>query len=177
MGSSRTFNVRPSAGEPSEDWLTPPGIIGELALQLDGDFDLDPACPPSMPWPTAKRMICRPEDGLSADWGGGNVRVWLNPPYGREAASWIARLAAHGNGIALVFARTDTRWWHEHIFGRASALLFLRGRVQFCRPDGREEQAAPAPSVLISYGGECAAALRRVAKKLDGAFVELEKKS
>lgn len=109
--------------------------------------------------------------------GGGNVRVWLNPPYGREITRWITRLAAHGNGIALVFARTDTRWWHEHIFGRASALLFLRGRVSFCRPDGREEQAAPAPSVLISYGGECAAALRRVAKKLDGAFVELEKKS
>ena len=71
MGSPRTFYARPSAGDPSEDWLTPPGIIGELALQLDGDFDLDPACPPAMPWRTARRMICRPEDGLSADWGGG----------------------------------------------------------------------------------------------------------
>lgn len=177
MGSSRTFNVRPSAGEPSEDWLTPPDIIIELARELGGEFDLDPACPPAMPWRTARRMICRPEDGLSAEWGGGNVRVWLNPPYGLETARWIARLAAHGNGVALVFARTDTRWWHESVFGRASALLFLRGRLRFRRPDGREEQAAPAPSALVAYGSECAAALRRCAKKLDGAFVELEKKS
>lgn len=140
--AARTFNARPKAGEPSEDWLTPPGIIAELARELGGEFDLDPACPPAMPWRTARRMICRPEDGLSADWGGGNVRVWLNPPY-----------------------------------GRASATLFLRGRVRFCRPDGREEQAAPAPSALVAYGGACAAALRRAAKKLDGAFVELEKKS
>ena len=103
--------------------------------------------------------------------------MWLNPPYGLETARWIARLAAHGNGCALVFARTDTRWWHEHIFGRANALLFLRGRLRFRRPDGREEQAAPSPSVLVAYGHECAAALRRAAKKLDGAFVELEKKS
>lgn len=101
----------------------------------------------------ASSSCSRCDHGLAAN--------FLRPPYGRATARWIARLAAHGNGCALVFARTDTRWWQESIFGRASALLFLRGRLRFRRPDGREEQAA----------------LRRAAKKLDGAFVELEKKS
>jgi hypothetical protein len=30
-------------------------------------------------------------------------------PYGKLATAWLDRLAAHGNGIALVFARTETK--------------------------------------------------------------------
>lgn len=57
-------------------WLTPPEIIDDL-----GPFDLDPCCPPVMPWRTATRMIHWPEDGLAADWG--DAFVWLNPPFTR----------------------------------------------------------------------------------------------
>lgn len=34
---------------------------------------------------------------LAADWYG---RAWLNPPYGQEAWTWLAKLAAYGRGIA-----------------------------------------------------------------------------
>ena len=35
-----------------DDYLTPPDLIKAL-----GRFDLDPACPPWMPWETADRML------------------------------------------------------------------------------------------------------------------------
>ena len=47
-------------------WLTPPKLLAFL-----GEFDLDPCAAPSpRPWPTAKRHIELPDDGLAAEWGG-----------------------------------------------------------------------------------------------------------
>ena len=68
-----------SARMKSDTWLTPPEILRAL-----GVFDLDPCCPPDMPWPTAAAMISPPRDGLSEAWHG---RVWLNPPFGTQAAA------------------------------------------------------------------------------------------
>lgn len=100
----------------SDVWLTPPAILAAL-----GPFDLDPcAAPEPRPWPTADRHISLPENGLLTPWSG---RVWLNPPYSREARQWIARLAEHGTGTALVFARTEAAWFVRHVWAHASALL------------------------------------------------------
>ena len=63
----------------SDAWLTPPEILRAL-----GGFDLDPCCPPDMPWRTAAAMISPPRDGLAEPWAG---RVWLNPPFGTQAAT------------------------------------------------------------------------------------------
>jgi hypothetical protein len=61
-------------------------------------------------------------------------------------------MALHGNGVVLTFARTDTGWFAENVWGSASALYFLRGRVRFCSTDGEpSEGTAGAPSVLIAY--------------------------
>ena len=103
-----------------------------------------------MPWPTAKRMIHYPgEDGLSITWEG---RVWLNPPYGRAIESWMKRMAEHGNGVALVFARTDAKWFQKYVFKAASSLLFLNRRIRFCLPDGTQGGNPAASSVLAFYG-------------------------
>lgn len=128
-----------------DDWLTPPEIIRVL-----GPFDLDPcACSEPRPWPTAALHIARPDDGLHHPWEG---RVWLNPPY-HDAARWLARMAAHGNGIALIFARTDTRMFQEFVWNRASGLLFIRNRLSFHAPNGSVGVAgrSTASSVLVAY--------------------------
>ena len=126
-----------------DTWLTPPYLIHGL-----GEFDLDPCCPPDMPWATATKMLTLRENGLLTPWSG---RVWLNPPYS-DMQDWVARLAQHGNGIALLFSRTDTAAFHDHVFPIASGLLFLRRRLRFFRPDGRQSfETPPAPSVLIAY--------------------------
>ena len=141
--SSQSINMNVDSGE--KTWLTPPHIIKAL-----GPFDLDPCCPPKMPWRTATRMVCRPDDGLAVDWSG--QRVWLNPPYGREAVPFFKKMIYHKcAGIALVFARTDTALWQDLIFPNAKSILFLRGRLHFHREDGTPGETATAPSALIAF--------------------------
>lgn len=137
-------HTRPVQGA-TDIWLTPPGIVRAL-----GDFDLDPcAAPPPRPWDTAKDHIALPGNGLVAPWRG---RVWLNAPYS-EIERWLERLADHGRGTTIMFARTDTRWWHRLVFGRASAVRFLAGRPTFCRPDGTPGKGnSGGPIALAAYG-------------------------
>lgn len=140
--------------EGRDEWLTPPHILDAL-----GPFDLDPCSPGEnrSPWRTARRMIGLPQDGLAIEWTG---RVWLNPPYGAETPRWLDRLSRHGDGIALVFARTDTAWWHN-VACTADAGLFLAGRLKFCDVSGRPgAHSAGAPSVLLAWGEHNVTALR-----------------
>lgn len=144
-----------TGGYTRETWLTPPALLRAL-----GPFDLDPcACPEPRPWATAAAHYAQPDDnGLVLPWFG---RVWLNPPYGRQAGRWLARLADHGTGVALVFARTDTADFQAQVLGKATAVLFLAGRVTFYGPDGRPARYnAAAPSCLVAYGFADAQALR-----------------
>lgn len=147
-----TSHQRPNRGA-TDSWLTPRSIVEDL-----GPFDLDPCCPPVMPWRTATTMIHWPTDGLAAEWTG---RVWLNPPYGNQTGRWLRKLAEHGNGIALIFARTETVDFHTHVWSKAHALLFLQGRIHFHHVSGkRAESNAGAPSVLVAYGEDAAVKLR-----------------
>lgn len=71
---------------------------------------------------------------------------WCNPPYGHALRQWIPRMKGHG--VALLPARTDTAWFHDHILGRCR-IEFIRGRLYFgdtprCR--------APFPSMLCHFG-------------------------
>lgn len=144
-------------------WLTPKPIIDDL-----GPFDLDPcAAPEPRPWPTAARHIVEAEDGLSQPWAG---FVFLNPPYGPHMPGWLERMAAHADGgIAFTFARTETRAFFKSVWEASSGLLFVKGRVRFCRPDGKPALAAAAPSVLIAYGDE---AMRRLSRsRIEGHLV------
>jgi hypothetical protein len=150
----------------TDDWITPRHIVGAL-----GRFDLDPcACIPQ-PWPCADKSYTRDDDGLAQPWSG---RAWLNPPYGPRAEPFLARLAEHGDGVALLFARTETAMFHKYVWPIADALLFLKGRLYFHRPDGtRASGNSGGPSVLIAYGRENASALKN--SGLDGAFVPLSR--
>lgn len=136
----------------SDEWYTPPSVFDALGLS----FDLDPAAPAGgVPWIPARRHFTKRDDGLSKPWHG---RVWLNPPYGRQTHRWLQKLAAHRDGLALVFARTDTAWFHR-ITAEATALCFPRGRLRFHRADGMAGDTAPSPSLLIAFGLPCAIAL------------------
>lgn len=140
-----------------EEWLTPRPFIEAL-----GPFDLDPCAPVSRPWPTAAHHLTVREDGLREPWAWSSF-VWLNPPYGPATPLWMERMQMHpGGGLALVFARTDTAWWHRSVWPHASAILFLEGRLNFCRPDGSASHFnAGGPSCLVAYGQEAVARLRR----------------
>jgi hypothetical protein len=128
-----------------DEWLTPPAIIKAL-----GRFDLDPCAPVCRPWDTAERHYTVHDNGLNKPWQG---RVWLNPPYGTETGKWLERLGDHGDGIALIFARTETRMFFDHVWSRANAVFFFEGRLHFHHVDGSKAKAnAGAPSCLVAYG-------------------------
>lgn len=151
-----------SAAMLKDEWLTPPEILAAL-----GPFDLDPCAPVLPPWPLAAKTYTMHDNGLKQPWDG---FVWCNPPYGREAAAWLARLADHGNGLALIFARTETEMFFAHVWDKATAVLFLRGRLHFHHVNGARAAAnAGAPSCLVAYGEEAASRLSR----LDGQLVRL----
>lgn len=161
------------SGFPQEDdngsceYYTPRFIFEALGLV----FDLDPCHPfPRLPWTPVYEVYSLPEDGLALPWWG---LVWLNPPYGRKHThAWLQKLAAHGSGIALVNARTDTAWFHEAT-ATATAVCFLKGRVRFVdrfekpfqtlnKKTGEMEDGSPkVGSVLIAWGEEAAQALER----------------
>ncbi len=149
----------------SDEHLTPPELIAEL-----GYFDLDP-CSPSpkvRPWDTALNHYCLEDDGLARPWFG---RVWCNPPYGDGVYKWLDKLATHGNGVALVFARTETRGFHAQVWARADAVFFFKGRVKFYTIDGARQGNPNAPSCLAIYGESNVKSVSN--SMLDGKLVKL----
>lgn len=135
------------------EYLTPKIFIDRL-----GPFDLDPCASVVRPWSTAKVHLT--SCGLEAPWKG---FIFLNPPYGRTSNEhlWLAKLAAHGNGIALVFVKTETRSWQENVWGKANGILMLGKRISFCNTDGSTTEGKFGASCLIAYGSKALTKLRR----------------
>lgn len=159
---TNNFNL---IGDGHDEWLTPKWITDTL-----GPFDLDPCSPGSRrPWDTATHHLSVEDDGLSAPWFG---NVWCNPPYGRETFKWMSKLATHGSGIALIFARTETQGFHDQIWEKADAVFFFKGRLKFHYIDGSSDQAANAPSCLVAYGEEAVNRLK--CSGFNGKLVELK---
>jgi len=137
----------PSHEGNTNTWLTPKSILDPL-----GWFDLDPCA--ERGWETAKNYYY--DQGLEKPWFG---RVWLNPPYGKNTGKWLSRLQEHGNGIALVFARTDTKWFQAI---KPHAIRFIAGRIAFLKPDHTASTNAGAPSCLIAYGQKNVASIENI---------------
>ena len=132
------------------EWNTPPAII-EKVLQVLGAIDLDP-CSDNKNHPnvTAKYHFTVEDNGLGQPWIG---KVYMNPPYGREIDDWVEKLCNEyekggvDEAIALVPARTDTKWWYRF---RDYPICFVYGRLKF----GSAENSAPFPSALVYLGSE-----------------------
>ncbi|MDP7367183.1 MAG: DNA N-6-adenine-methyltransferase [Candidatus Pacebacteria bacterium] len=138
---SKDFNININN---NDEWLTPPEIIKSL-----GEFDLDPCSPINRPWDTAKKHYNKLDNGFTKKWYG---RVWCNPPYGKETFKWLDKLSNHGNGMTLIFARTETIGFHEQVWDKADAVFFFKGRIKFYYVSGEQGQSANAPSCLVAYG-------------------------
>ena len=60
-------------------------------------------------------------------------------------------LAEHGNGVALVFARTDTKWAQKHM-KLANQVFFIAGRIKFLNDKFQQSTNAGHGSMFLSYG-------------------------
>lgn len=161
----------------TNSWYTPPAIVQAL-----GPFDLDPCTDFDMPWRTAKVMLTKKHNGLTTPWGKRDF-VFMNPPYSREPdgtdiGDWMDTLAAHpGGGVALIFARVDTRWFHRTVFNHpnATSLVVCDGRLKFCRRDGSQDKPAPVGSVFVAYGKKADGRLKAALLKgvIKGVYLQI----
>ena len=126
MNKTQFMNI--DTGE--KTWLTPPEIIDAL-----GPFDLDPCCPPTMPWRTAAQMVHWPNDGLKVCWTG--KRVWCNPPYGRDAVPFLRKMAENKTGGGVFCYISPAR------ILPCGTTSYSRTPLAFCSFVGASSSAAP----------------------------------
>jgi site-specific DNA-methyltransferase (adenine-specific) len=129
----------------TDDWATPLDFYRTLDMEFG--FVLDP-CSDDVNH-KAERYFTREDDGLAQDWSPGPV--FMNPPYGRTIAQWVAK--AHTESargilvVGLLPARTDSGWWHRHVIDAKAEARFIRGRLKF----GGSTNAAPFPSAVVVW--------------------------
>src|SRR5258708_6578608 len=137
----------------SEEWATPQAFFDTLNAEFH--FDLDAAATNENA--KCEAYLTKDDDALAQDWSQFGSVIWCNPPYGKEIGKWFARARyAQKNGVTVVMlahARTDTRWWHEHVQGIADEVRFVKGRLRFVGLDG-VRSSAPFPSAVIVYRGK-----------------------
>lgn len=151
---TRGFTHESTADSVSVEWYTPPQIFQGLGME----FDLDPCAAPYYDHVPARNKYVLPIDGLAENWHG---TVWLNPPYGKQTALWIDKLIEHNDGIALVFARTDTKWFQKAM-ETASVVCFISSRVKFINgKTGNADGTPGAGSALIGWGDKSRTAIMK----------------
>lgn len=129
----------------TDKWATPTDFFNLLDKEFH--FDLDPCADETNH--KCEKYFSVAEDGLKQNWNG--YRVFCNPPYGKDSIHWIKKAYEtnrdHGTLIVMLLpARTDTKWFHDYILGKAE-IRFIRGRLKY--NDGK--QNAPFPSMVVIY--------------------------
>ena len=132
----------------TDEWATPQEFFDELNGEFH--FTLDPAA--SEENHKCETFFTKEQNGLTRRWGGHTV--FCNPPYGREIGKWVQKAweehKTNGNTVVMLLpARTDTRWFHEFIYGKAE-IRFVRGRLKF----GNATNSAPFPSMVVVWRGD-----------------------
>lgn len=152
----------------SDEWSTPDDFWKELDREFL--FEMDVAATRE----NAKMLPCitAAVDALSVDWfdafcegdatearqcGVQPPICWMNPPYSK-CAEFIEKAALEARKgctvVCLIPSRTDTRYWHEHIWNRERhqprpgvEVRFIKGRLKF----GEGKNSAPFPSVVVVF--------------------------
>ena len=130
----------------TDEWETPQDFFDRLNEEFH--FTLDVCATEENA--KCEKYFTKKENGLVQGWK--NETVWCNPPYGRQIGQWVFRCLQHSNGgdvaVMLIPARTDTKWFHDYIYGKAE-VRFIRGRLKF----GKSKNSAPFPSMVVVYHG------------------------
>jgi phage N-6-adenine-methyltransferase len=153
----------------SDEWETPQSLFD--ALDDEFCFLLDAAAShDNHKGEDGTAYITAADDALSVDWldwmkgQDGDPRsvglqptVWLNPPYSK-CADFVAKAAAESRTgctvVMLLPARTDTRYFHNHIWDAEHhqpkaniQVRFIKGRLKF----GDAANSAPFPSMVVIF--------------------------
>lgn len=138
-------NIQACLSSKTDNWATPKDFFDNLNEEFH--FTLDPCANEENH--KCDLFYTKEQDGLTKDWGG-HV-VFCNPPYGKEIADWVRYSYEQSQKpnttvVMLIPARTDTRYFHDYIYGKAE-IRFIKGRLKF----GDATTAAPFPSMIVVY--------------------------
>ena len=130
----------------SEEWATPQDLFNDLNNEFK--FTLDPCA--SAENAKCEKYYTKEQDGLIQSWK--NEVVFCNPPYGRKIYKWVKKCYEEGQDpnttvVMLIPARTDTKYFHEFIYHKASEIRFIKGRLKF----GNSTNSAPFPSMIVVF--------------------------
>jgi phage N-6-adenine-methyltransferase len=134
----------------TNDWHTP----NELFDSLNAEFGFETDLAATAENTKCKKFFTIEDNALEQVWRG---VCFLNPPYGREIKHFVKKAWESSRGgatvVLLIPARTDTSYWHNYIFGKASEIRFLPGRVKFVRGSDGHSAPAPFPSAVVIFRG------------------------
>ena len=132
--------INPSKTGYSDKWAPPASVYDPLHKEFQ--FNYDP-CP--ITWKEGD------PDALVSDWG---TSTFCNPPYSivSKFVKKASDEAKKGKTIVLLInACTDTKWFHEYIWGKAE-VRFIKGRISFIDPKNPEKkQPSPRPSMIVVF--------------------------
>jgi len=144
--------TRTTREEARQLWATPPELVRALERRwVPGGFTIDVASVEST-------AVCRRwlgpgsphgEDGLAQSWSG--EHVWCNPPYG-DVHTWVDKALGREAivSVLLLPVRASASWWLPAIRG-ASAIDWIRGRVNFTPPPGVQSSSNAEATVALIY--------------------------
>jgi phage N-6-adenine-methyltransferase len=130
-----------------QEWTTPSCIFDKLNEEFN--FTLDLAADKF----NTKCVKFYDEDSnsLIQKWTG---VCWLNPPYGNSKYKLLdfikkSHLSSQEDKcvvVALISARTNTKWWHEYCM-KAAEIRFICGRPKF----GNADYGLPLPLAIVIF--------------------------
>lgn len=152
MGSSLVAAYIPPSL--SVHWNTLPWDLG-LVRKVIGRIYTDP-CSNSGSIVDAVLSYTAEDNGLAWPW---LKNFFCNPPFGNLVPLFFHRALGeieNGNcfeGIFLVPARVDTRWFHAFAM-QSDGICFVKGRRKFSQVDSdtESEASAPFPVIFIYFG-------------------------
>jgi len=132
-----------------DEWETPMHIYAKACADYSIYPKLDICA-------TDKNHVClewytKEQDAFKQPW---NQSFFMNPPYS-DVKRWVQRAYTQHirhkvNAMGLVYAKTDTKWWHEFVEGIAE-VHFIKGRIKFFINGQQSKNSAPYPSCWIIW--------------------------
>jgi len=133
------------------DWETPSWLF-EL---LDDHFNFEcDVCADDRNY-LVKNYFTKENSCLNKEWYNMN---FMNPPYGRKLPPFVEKAYNESKDygplskmtVALLPARTDTKWFHDYIYNKAE-IIFIKGRLKFGGDSKNIKGAAPFPSMIVIW--------------------------
>lgn len=134
----------------NDEWGTPQYLFDDLNSRFN--FTLD-VCAGNKEKAKCDKFFSPEDNGLIQDWS--NDICWMNPPYS-QTYNWMKKAFDEScKGafvVALTFAKTDTKWFHE--FCLQGKIIFLKGRLNFEDFEDRKRHSnarAPFGSMITIF--------------------------